>query len=131
VCNIDIHMNGSGTAVSLFAYQLILHLLVLFCLRTSTFARLARIPRGEGSRNLDQGSSHRNHQSQGRIRRGSPRGSGFRQAKESRALRPSSEACPRSAAATRKLEKEKQRLKLIDTSKQSQPNIAQFFAPSA
>jgi hypothetical protein len=36
-----------------------------------------------------------------------------------------------SAAATRKLEKEKQRLKLIDTSKQSQPNIAQFFAPSA
>ena len=36
-----------------------------------------------------------------------------------------------SATATRKLEKEKQRLKLIDTSKQSQPNIAQFFAPSA
>ena len=36
-----------------------------------------------------------------------------------------------SAAATRKLEREKQCLKLIDTSKKSQPNIARFFAPSA
>jgi hypothetical protein len=32
-----------------------------------------------------------------------------------------------SVAATRRAEKEKQRLKQIDTSKQSQPNIDQFF----
>jgi hypothetical protein len=38
VCKTDIHTNGSGTAVSLFADQLILYLLVLFCLRTFTFA---------------------------------------------------------------------------------------------
>jgi hypothetical protein len=36
-----------------------------------------------------------------------------------------------SAAATRRAEKEKQRLKQIDTSKQSQPNIDQFFMTSS
>jgi hypothetical protein len=35
-----------------------------------------------------------------------------------------------SATATQKAEKEKHRLKQIDTSKNSQPNIAQFFIPS-
>jgi hypothetical protein len=36
-----------------------------------------------------------------------------------------------SAAATQKAEKEKRRLKQIDTSMHSQPNIAQFFLSSA
>jgi hypothetical protein len=35
-----------------------------------------------------------------------------------------------STAATQKAEKEKQRLKQIDTSKHSQPNIEQFFLSS-
>jgi hypothetical protein len=36
-----------------------------------------------------------------------------------------------SATANRRAEKEKQRLKQIDTSKQSQPNIDQFFQSSS
>jgi hypothetical protein len=48
---------------------------------------------------------------------------------------PSSPAAKRareapSIAATRKLEAEKKRLKMIDTSNRAQPNIQQFFIPT-
>ncbi|KAK1601668.1 hypothetical protein QYE76_037687 [Lolium multiflorum] len=106
VCNKDIHMNGSGTALE--------------ALEESELGTLLRVP-STGNTDPEAASEAE--------ARDAPR-----PAKRKRAA-PSSPSAKRardvlSIAATRKAEAEKKRLKLIDTSNRAQSDIHQFFRPS-
>ncbi|KAK1653239.1 hypothetical protein QYE76_071044 [Lolium multiflorum] len=106
VCNKDIHMNGSGTALEV--------------LEENELGTLLRVP-STGNTDPEAASEAE--------ARDAPR-----PAKRKRAA-PSSPSAKRardvlSIAATRKAEAEKKRLKLIDTSNRAQSDIHQFFRPS-
>ncbi|KAK1610803.1 hypothetical protein QYE76_034476 [Lolium multiflorum] len=106
VCNKDIHISGSGTALE--------------ALEDGELGTLLRVP-SMGNTDPEAASEVEAPEA--------PRPS-----KRKRAA-PSSPASKRarevlSTAATRKAEAEKKRLKLIDTSNRAQPDIHQFFKPS-
>ncbi|KAK1697508.1 hypothetical protein QYE76_014205 [Lolium multiflorum] len=106
VCNKDIHMNGSGTALE--------------ALEESELGTLLRVP--------STGNTDPKAASEAEAR------DAPRPAKRKRAA-PSSPSAKRardvlSIAATHKAEAEKKRLKLIDTSNRAQSDIHQFFRPS-
>nr|XP_051202604.1 uncharacterized protein LOC127316235 [Lolium perenne] len=98
MCNIDIHTNGSGIA-------------------EKDLGTLIRVPHS-GTTDPEAASDAEIPETSGptKSKRAAPSGPAPKRARETP-----------SAAATRRVEKEKQRLKQIDTSKQSQPNIDQFF----
>ncbi|KAK1609136.1 hypothetical protein QYE76_032809 [Lolium multiflorum] len=107
VCNIDIHSDGSGTALE--------------ALEEGELGTLLRVPHS--------GNNDPEAASEAEVP------DAPRPAKRKKAA-PSSPAAKRareapSIAATRKAEAEKKRLKLIDTSNRAQPNIQQFFIPTS
>ncbi|KAK1606199.1 hypothetical protein QYE76_029872 [Lolium multiflorum] len=106
VCNKDIHMNGSGTALE--------------ALEENELGTLLRVP-STGNTDPDAASEAE-----------APEAS--RPAKRKKAA-PSSPHAKRarevpSTAATRRAEAEKKRLSLIDTSNKGQPDVQHFFKPS-
>ncbi|KAK1617747.1 hypothetical protein QYE76_023264 [Lolium multiflorum] len=106
VCNKDIHMNGSGTALE--------------ALEENELGTLLRVP-STGNTDPDAASEAE-----------APETS--RPAKRKKAA-PSSPHAKRarevpSTAATRRAEAEKKRLSLIDTSNKGQPDVQHFFKPS-
>ncbi|KAK1664581.1 hypothetical protein QYE76_052740 [Lolium multiflorum] len=134
VCNMDIHINGSGTAVS-FPLS---HLSVLFitceiCLSAGCVAHLealedkdlgtlTRVPHsGNTDPEVASDPEAPVDPAPSKRKRGASSGSGPT-AKRARDVL--------STAATRKAEAEKKRLNLIDTSNKNQPNIHQFFRTS-
>jgi hypothetical protein len=131
VCNKDIHVNGSGIAVSfLFQRQLLCHFLQnhlsVLCaqledLEENDLGTLIRIPHSS-TNDPEAASNAEIPETSGpaKRKRAAPSGPASKRAHETP-----------SAAATRRAEKEKQRLKQIDTSKQLQPNIDQFFMTSS
>ncbi|KAK1606314.1 hypothetical protein QYE76_029987 [Lolium multiflorum] len=104
VGNIDIHTNGSGTAA----------------LEEKDLGTLTLVPHA-GNTDPEVASDVEAPKALAptKRKRGASSGPAAKRARE----------VP-STAATRKAEAEKKRLKLIDTSKQSQPNIEQFFLSS-
>ncbi|KAK1627168.1 hypothetical protein QYE76_001483 [Lolium multiflorum] len=106
-CNVDIHMNGSGTALE--------------ALEEKDLETLTRTPHA-GTNDPDAASNTEAPAAPApaKRKRAAPAGPAAKCARETP-----------SAAATRRAEKEKQRLKQIDTSKQCQPNIDQFFMTSS
>ncbi|KAK1670621.1 hypothetical protein QYE76_058780 [Lolium multiflorum] len=107
VCNMDIHTNNSGIALEE--------------LEEKDLGTLLRVPHS-GTNDPEAASDAEVPETSGpaKRKRAAPSGPAPKRARET--------AC---AAATRRAEKEKQRLKQIDTSKQSQPNIDQFFMTSS
>ncbi|KAK1629057.1 hypothetical protein QYE76_003372 [Lolium multiflorum] len=107
VCNIDIHTNGSGIALEE--------------LEEKDLRTLIRVPHS--------GINDPEAASDAEI----PETSGPCQAQENCPLRPCPEACPRNTKCCGYPDggERKQRLKQIDTSKQSQPNIDQLFLTSS
>ncbi|KAK1664792.1 hypothetical protein QYE76_052951 [Lolium multiflorum] len=109
VCNIDIHTNGSGTALE--------------ALEEKDLGTLTRVPHaGNTDPEVASDAEAPEAPAPSKRKRGASFGSGPA-AKRAREVP--------NTAATRKAEVEKKRLKLIDTSNQSQPNIHQFFMSSA
>ncbi|KAK1601285.1 hypothetical protein QYE76_018130 [Lolium multiflorum] len=108
VCNMDIHTNGSGTALE--------------ALEDKDLGTLTRVPH---SSNTDPEVASDPEApaapAPSKRKRGASSGSGPT-AKRARDVL--------STAATRKAEAEKKRLNLIDTSNKNQPNIHQFFTTS-
>ncbi|KAK1678939.1 hypothetical protein QYE76_039787 [Lolium multiflorum] len=107
VCNIDIHSNGSGTALE--------------ALEEGELGTLLRVP--HSGNNDPEAASEAEVPDAPRLTK-------------RKKVAPSSPASKRareapSIAATRKAEAEKKRLKLIDTSNRAQPNIQQFFIPTS
>ncbi|KAK1649722.1 hypothetical protein QYE76_067527 [Lolium multiflorum] len=106
VCNIDIHTNGSGAALE--------------ALEEKYLGTLTRVPHaGNTDPEVASDAEAPDAPAPSKRKRGASSGPAAKRARE----------VP-STAATRKAEAEKKRLKLIDTSKQSQPNIDQFFLSS-
>ncbi|KAK1573103.1 hypothetical protein QYE76_008314 [Lolium multiflorum] len=106
VCNMDIHTNGSGTALE--------------ALEEKDLGTLLRVPQ-TGNTDPEAASEAEATEAPGPSKRKRTSSSG-----------PAAK-CARevpSTAATRKAEAEKKRLKLIDTSNRAQPNIQQFFIPT-
>ncbi|KAK1642007.1 hypothetical protein QYE76_059812 [Lolium multiflorum] len=106
VCNKDIHMNGSGTALE--------------ALEEGELGTLVRVP---STGNADPEATSEAEAPE------APRPS------KRKKVAPSSPPAKRarevlSTAATRKAEAEKKRLKLIDTSNKAQPSMRHFFKPS-
>ncbi|KAK1650535.1 hypothetical protein QYE76_068340 [Lolium multiflorum] len=106
VCNMDIHTNGSGTAIE--------------ALEEKDLGTLLRVPQ-TGNTDPEAASEAEAPEAPGpsKRKRTSSSGPAAKRARE----------VP-STAATRKAEAEKKRLKLIDTSNRAQPNIQQFFIPT-
>ncbi|KAK1651431.1 hypothetical protein QYE76_069236 [Lolium multiflorum] len=106
VCNKDIHVNGSRIALEE--------------LEEKDLGTLIRIPHS-GTNDPEAASDAEIPETSGpaKRKRTAPSGPAAKCTRETP-----------SAAATRRAEKEKQRLKQIDTSKQLQPNIDQFFMTS-
>ncbi|KAK1617678.1 hypothetical protein QYE76_023195 [Lolium multiflorum] len=103
VCNIDIHTNGSGTALE--------------ALEEKDLGTLTRVPHaGNTDPEVASDAEAPEAPAPTKRKRGASSGPAAKRARE----------VP-STVATRKAEAEKKRLKLIDTTKQSQPNIDQFF----
>ncbi|KAK1696244.1 hypothetical protein QYE76_012941 [Lolium multiflorum] len=107
VCNKDIHVNGSGIALEE--------------LEEKDLRTLIRVPHSSTS-DPEAASDAEVPETSGpaKRKRAAPSGPTPKRARETP-----------SAAATRRAEKEKQRLKQIDTSKQLQLNIDQFFMTSS
>ncbi|KAK1646281.1 hypothetical protein QYE76_064086, partial [Lolium multiflorum] len=107
VCNIDIHTNGSGIALE--------------ALEEKDLRTLTRVPH-VGNTDPEAASNAEAPEALAPTKRkmGASSGPASKRAREAP-----------SAEATRKAEAEKKRLKQIDTSKQSQPNIDQFFLSSS
>ncbi|KAK1683682.1 hypothetical protein QYE76_044530 [Lolium multiflorum] len=106
VCNMDIHTNGSGTALE--------------ALEENDLGTLLRIPHA-GNTDPEVASDAEVPEAPGpsKRKRGASSGPTAKCARE-----------VASTVATRKAEAEKKRLKLIDTSNRAQPNIHQFFMSS-
>ncbi|KAK1691749.1 hypothetical protein QYE76_008446 [Lolium multiflorum] len=107
VCNTDIHTDGFGIALE--------------DLEEKDLGTLIRVPQ-TGTTDPEAASDAEVPETSGsaKRKRTAPSGPAPKRAHETA-----------SAAATRRAEKEKQRLKQIDTSKQSQPNIDRFFMTSS
>ncbi|KAK1608535.1 hypothetical protein QYE76_032208 [Lolium multiflorum] len=107
VCNIDIHTNGSGIALE--------------ALEEKDLGTLTRVPHA-GNTDPEAASDAEDPEAPAptKRKRGASSGPASKRAREAP-----------SAAATRKAEAEKKRFKQIDTSKQSQPTIDQFFLSSS
>ncbi|KAK1618414.1 hypothetical protein QYE76_023931 [Lolium multiflorum] len=106
VCNKDIHTNGSGTALE--------------ALEEGELGTLLRAPQ-TGNTDPEAASEAEAPEA--------PRLSKRKKAAPSSPVAKRARETP-SIAATRKLEAEKKRHKLIDTSNRAQPNIQQFFIPT-
>ncbi|KAK1664419.1 hypothetical protein QYE76_052578 [Lolium multiflorum] len=106
VCNMDIHTNGSGTALE--------------ALEEKDLGTLLRVPQ-TGNTDPEAASEAEAPEAPGPSKRKMTSSSGPA-AKRAREVL--------STAATRKAEAEKKRLNLIDTSNRAQPNIQQFFIPT-
>ncbi|KAK1606923.1 hypothetical protein QYE76_030596 [Lolium multiflorum] len=106
VCNKDIHMNGSGTALE--------------ALEENELGTLLRVP-STGNTDPEAASEAEAPEASRPAKRKKPAPSSPR-AKRAREVL--------STAATRKLEAEKKRLSLINTSNKGQPAIQHFFKPS-
>nr|XP_051229649.1 uncharacterized protein LOC127347510 [Lolium perenne] len=106
VCNMDIHTNGSGTALE--------------ALEENDLGTLLRVPHA-GNTDPEVASDVEVPEA--------PRPSKRKRGASSSPATKRAREAP-STAATRKAEAEKKRLKLIDTSNRAQPNIHQFFRSS-
>ncbi|KAK1629059.1 hypothetical protein QYE76_003374 [Lolium multiflorum] len=108
VCNMDIHTNSSGTALE--------------ALEDKDLGTLTRVPHsGNTDPEVASDPEAPAAPAPSKRKRGASSGSGPT-AKRARDVL--------STAATRKVEAEKKRLNLIDTSNKNQPNIHQFFTTS-
>ncbi|KAK1692424.1 hypothetical protein QYE76_009121 [Lolium multiflorum] len=106
VCNMDIHTNGSGTALE--------------ALEEKDLGTLLRVPQ-TGNTDPEAASEAEAPEAPGpsKRKRNSSSGPAAKRARE-----------VLSTAATRKAEAEKKRLNIIDTNNRAQPNIQQFFIPT-